>query len=59
MPGLLHPVRHYLRAEDLIRDVANARVWGGIHYRGSVNQGTVTGRKVARYALARYFLPTR
>jgi hypothetical protein len=57
VPGLLHPVRHYLRAEDLIRDVANARVRGGIHYRGSVNQGTVIGRKVARYALARYFLP--
>jgi hypothetical protein len=59
VPGLLHPTRHYARVNDLVREITDARVWGGIHYRGSAVMGSVLGRKVVRYALARYFLPLR
>lgn len=42
---------------DLDREVANARVWAGLHYRGSALAGLELGRQVARFALRRYFLP--
>jgi hypothetical protein len=59
VPGLLHPTRHYATANDLVVEIINARVWGGLHYRGSVISGAALGQKVARYTLSRYFLPVR
>ena len=43
---------------DLQREVANARVWAGLHYRGSTMAGLDLARQVARWTLRRYFLPT-
>jgi hypothetical protein len=57
VPNLLHPTRHYERTDDLVQEIINARVWGGVHYRQSVEMGAVLGRKVARWALKRYFRP--
>ena len=42
---------------DLQREVANARVWAGLHYRGSTRAGLELARQVARWTLQRYFLP--
>ena len=42
---------------DLQREVANARVWAGLHYRGSALEGLELARNVARWTLRRYFLP--
>jgi hypothetical protein len=44
--------------KDLQREVANARVWAGLHYRGSTLEGLELARNVARWTLRRYFLPT-
>lgn len=41
----------------LRQEIINARVWGGIHDRGSDVTGTIVGRKVAHWTLKRYFLP--
>ena len=54
--GLAHPIRHYERTADLLQEMTNARVWGGVHYRESVVKGINVGRKVAHWALERYFL---
>jgi len=43
---------------DLQREVVNARVWAGLHYRGSALEGLKLARKVADWTLRRYFLPT-
>jgi hypothetical protein len=43
---------------DLQREVVNARVWAGLHYRGSALEGLEIARDVARWTLRRYFLPT-
>jgi hypothetical protein len=56
-PGLIHPSRHYAFASDLTDELINARVWSGIHYRGSDVTGVEVGRQVAQWALQRYFLP--
>ena len=51
--------RHFSDANDLTKEIINARVWAGIHYRQSVVQGANLGRKVAQWTLSRYFLPTK
>ena len=43
---------------DLQREVADARVWAGLHYRGSTLAGLELARDVARWTLQRYFQPT-
>ena len=43
---------------ELQREVVNARVWAGLHYRGSAVEGLELARQVARYTLRRNFLPT-
>jgi hypothetical protein len=50
--------RHYATVEDLDRQVVNARVWAGLHFRDSGEVGVELGRDVADWALDRYFLPT-
>jgi hypothetical protein len=49
--------RHYNTVDDLEREIVNARVWAGLHYRGSGEVGVELGRDVARWALHRYFRP--
>lgn len=49
--------RHYTSVKDLLREIVNARVWNGYHFRGSVEGGVTLGQKVASWTLARYFLP--
>jgi hypothetical protein len=47
--------RHYESARDLVREVENARIWGGIHYRSSVEDGAAIGRKTADQVLTHHF----
>ena len=45
---------HFATAQELSDEVANARVWGGIHWRTSTEDGTTIGRRVARYDLRQF-----
>ena len=45
--ALDRPTKTFTSAEQVIREVGNARVWGGIHFRFSVQAGTAIGRAVA------------
>ena len=47
--------RHFARAKDLEHDVSNARIWGGIHYRGAVEDGATIAKKTAHHVLAHHF----
>jgi hypothetical protein len=58
-PNVQQPRRRYERASDLTQEVMNARVWGGIHFRDSMNKGMALGEKVADWTLKRYFLAER
>lgn len=49
------PDRHFDRASDLEYDVANARIWGGIHFRSAVEAGTKIAAKTAEHVLAHEF----
>ena len=47
--------RHFATASDLITEVTNARIWGGIHYRFSVDDGVSIALHTAAYDLSRHF----
>ncbi|WP_432173742.1 vanadium-dependent haloperoxidase [Streptomyces sp. Tue6028] len=49
--------RFYGSADDLNRDVVDARVWGGVHSRTADVVGCRAGTQVAAWALDRYFQP--
>lgn len=55
LPKLIRPSRTYEQADEMVAEMSNARVLGGLHYRHSVGVGVDLGRKVATWALERYF----
>jgi hypothetical protein len=54
----LSVTRHFVTADELRAEVGNARVWAGLHYRFSVQAGSMLGREVADYDLEHAFQPT-
>jgi hypothetical protein len=58
-PGLLQPVRSYDRFSQVLTDILNARIYGGMHYRNSTASGAELGQQVARQAIDHFFLPRR
>jgi hypothetical protein len=51
----LDQTRSFATAGDLRRDIVNARIWAGLHYRFSGAAGVKLGVKVARYDLEHGF----
>jgi hypothetical protein len=51
--------RSFDRFSDALKEVIDARVWSGIHFRTADTQGAVLGKKVARYLERHYFQPVR
>lgn len=56
VPGLQ---REHRRIRDIVAECAEARVWGGIHWRTDQVAGEELGRKVARHVLQTRLLPAR
>jgi hypothetical protein len=46
-PGL---VRSWNRIEDFVQEVANARIYDGVHYRNSTGIGSAMGKKIGELA---------
>ena len=40
--------------EDFIQEVANGRIYDGVHFRTSTEVGTAMGRKIGDLAVAKY-----
>ena len=57
--GNLNAARHFDTAAQLREEIVNARLWAGVHYRGSGEAGVDLGRNVAAYDLARAFRAIR
>jgi hypothetical protein len=51
--------RHFPTVRDLEREVGEARLWGGIHFRSAVEDGIRVARQVTREALDGNFESTR
>jgi hypothetical protein len=50
-------VHRYQRIDDLLDEIANARVWGGMHFRTSTTDGAQLGTSLARWVAAKHFRP--
>jgi hypothetical protein len=53
--GLAKTSFRYRKTGDFVKDVKNARVLGGMHYRNSVNDGATLGTRVGNYIARHYF----
>jgi hypothetical protein len=49
--------RHFERFSQALKEIIDARVWGGIHFRTADTHGAVIGRKVAQWERQHYFQP--
>jgi hypothetical protein len=58
-PGNLNAVRHFDTPAQLREEIVNARLWAGLHYRGSSEAGVDLGRKVAHFDLNHAFRPRK
>jgi hypothetical protein len=52
-------VRHYESFSELVGEIIDCRVWGGIHFRTADRQGAELGRDVAKWLHRHYFKPVR
>jgi len=50
--------RHYATVDGLLAEVGDARIWGGLHLRSSVDAGTRIAERVVRNNLNRNFAPS-
>lgn len=55
-PGV---TRRFERIADYVTEVGNARVWGGIHYRNSIEVGERMGRAIGRLVVTNTMVPVR
>jgi hypothetical protein len=51
--------RTWAKIEDFIQEVANGRVYDGVHFRNSTEVGTAMGRKIGQLAAAKYLSSTK
>ena len=51
-------MRRYATTDDIVREVIEARVLGGMHYRNSGEVGVHLGRKTAQWMMRDHFEPT-
>ena len=49
--------RTFDNTDDLKKEIVEARIFGGMHYRSSVEDGLVIGKKVAKWVARHYFRP--
>jgi len=55
----LTTTQHFNTVQDLLQNIADARVWAGLHYRFSTTAGVNLGTQVAKYDLQHNFQPTK
>jgi hypothetical protein len=59
VPKLQQGERTYYNLNTLEREIYDARVWGGLHWRFATRDGERIGRKVAAHVRRNFFRPTR
>jgi hypothetical protein len=51
--------RSWTNIDDFIQEVANARIYDGVHYRNSTEVGTAMGKEVGALAVTKYLRPLK
>lgn len=51
-------VRSWAKIDDFMQEVAEARIYDGVHYRNSTEVGTAMGRQIGELAVDKYLRPS-
>jgi hypothetical protein len=54
-PGTAAQTRHFDRFSDALKEIIDARVWAGVHFRTADEQGAKLGKAVAKWEREHYF----
>src|SRR5262249_61836131 len=57
VPQVINNRRTYFDVNAIMREIDDARVWSGLHWRHSMRHGDQIGRKVAKYVTDNFFGP--
>ena len=57
VPRVVQTERTYEHLNKLEKEIGNARIWGGLHWRHSINHGAQIGRHVAKHVTRNFFQP--
>jgi hypothetical protein len=57
VPQVIQTERTYHSLNALMREIDDARVWAGLHWRHSMRNGDQIGRKVASHVIRNFFRP--
>jgi hypothetical protein len=58
VPQVVQTERTYRNLNALMREIDDARVWAGLHWRHSLRHGAQIGRKVVKHVCDKFFQPT-
>jgi hypothetical protein len=56
-PTATGKVRRWTKISDFIQEVANARIYDGVHYRNSTEVGSAMGKRIGELVAAKYLRP--
>ena len=59
VPQLVQTERTYTRMNALGRQIEDARIWAGLHFRRSMQDGERLGHRVTRHVTRDFFQPLR
>jgi hypothetical protein len=59
VPALVRTERHHRNLIELLAEIGNARVWGGLHWRHAIRDGALIGGRVAAHVQWHHFQKTR
>jgi hypothetical protein len=59
VPQVVQTQRTYHNLNAIMREIDDARVWAGLHWRHSMRDGDRIGRNVARHVVRNFFRPTQ
>ena len=51
--------RRWTKIDDFVQEVANARIYDGVHYRNSTEVGTAMGKQIGELAAEKYLRPLK
>ena len=57
VPGVPLAAHTFTSTDDMIKEIIDARIYAGYHYRTSAVHGTVMGKKIAHWVSKHYFQP--
>jgi hypothetical protein len=57
VPSVVQKTRSYESTDELVREVVDARVHGGMHFRNAGEAGAQLGRKTAQWVMRQHFQP--